>query len=63
LQSPSERQQSEEGESLLAVQKIGAKVHDGRALAKFPIPEVGRYHVVIVDMRGHLEAGKDGGRR
>jgi hypothetical protein len=52
-----ERQQSEEGESLLAVQKIGEKVHDGRTPIKFPSPQADRYHVVLVDMRAHLGGG------
>jgi hypothetical protein len=56
-QSVSQRIQSEEGESLLVVQKIGQKVHDGRRPIKFPEPIRGRYHVVIVDMRGYLGGG------
>ena len=52
-----ERRQSEEGESLLAIQKIGEKVHDGKAAIKFPVLVPDQYHVVIVDMRGHLGGG------
>ena len=55
--SLAERQQSEEGESLLVVQKIGAKVHNGRSPIKFPEARAGTYHVVVVDMRGHLGGG------
>jgi hypothetical protein len=56
-QSAQEQKQSEEREGLLAVQKIGAKVHDGTVPVKFPPPINGRYHMVIVDMRGHLGGG------
>lgn len=56
-QSLAERQESEEGESLLVVQKIGEKVHDRGTPVKFPPPRAGRYHVVVVDMRGHLGGG------
>lgn len=52
-----EQQQSEEGEALLVVQKIGEKVHNGAAPLKFPPVQPGRYHVVVVDMRGHLGGG------
>jgi hypothetical protein len=52
-----ERRQSEEGESLLVVQKIGEKVHDGKAATKFPVPVPDQYHTVVVDMRGHLGGG------
>jgi hypothetical protein len=44
-------------ESLLVVQKIGEKVHDDTAPIKFPVPVPDQYHVVIVDMRGHLGGG------
>jgi hypothetical protein len=58
-QSAAERQQSEEGESLLVVQKIGEKVYDrkSRTPIKFPPSKLGSYHVVAVDMRGHLGGG------
>ena len=55
--SMDERRQSEEGESLLVIQKIGEKVHNGKAPIKFPVPIPDHYHVVIVDMRGHLGGG------
>ena len=57
LRTSEENKQSEEDEGLLAVQKIGQKVHDGKAPIKFPPPRPGRYHVVVVDMRGHLGGG------
>jgi hypothetical protein len=56
-QSEEERQESEEGEGLLAIQKIGEKVYGRRAPVKFPLPQESRYHVVVVDMRGHLGGG------
>jgi hypothetical protein len=55
--TPEERRQSEEGESLLVIQKIGEKVFDKKKPIKFPIPLPGQYHVVIVDMRVHLGGG------
>ena len=36
-----ERKQSEEGEALLVVQKIGEKLHDGSGPTKFPVPARG----------------------
>lgn len=63
LSSPSaaktddENKRSEEGEGLLVMQKIGEKVHDGKNPTKFPSPAPRRYHVVAVDMRGHLGGG------
>ena len=56
-QSVHERNQSEEGEALLVVQKIGEKVYDGVAPIKVPAPLPGKYHIVVVDMRGHLGGG------
>jgi hypothetical protein len=56
-ESMEERRQSEEGEALLVIQKIGEKVHDGKAPIKFAAPIPDQYHVVIVDMRGHLGGG------
>lgn len=56
-QSMEERRRSEEGEALLVVQKIGEKLHDGTAPIKFPVPSPGKYHVIVVDMRGHLGGG------
>ncbi|MCZ2903313.1 hypothetical protein [Burkholderia thailandensis] len=62
LQSPSmendgrENEQSEEGEMLLALQKIGEKVYDGNQAVKFPEPD-GRIHVIVVDMRAFLNGG------
>ena len=59
--STDERRQSEEGESLLVIQKIGEKVYDGKAKTpiKFPEPIADQYHVVIVDMRGHMLGAGD----
>lgn len=57
LQDAEERQKSEEGEALLAIQKIGEKVHNGKSPVKFPPPQPGQYHAVVVDMRGHLGGG------
>jgi hypothetical protein len=56
-QSMQQRRQSEEGESLLVIQKIGEKVHDGTNPIKFPVPVPGQYQVVIIDMRGYLGGG------
>jgi hypothetical protein len=57
LQSEEEQRQSEEGESLLVIQKIGEKVHDGMRPIKFPMPVPNTYGIVVVDMRGHLGGG------
>lgn len=47
---------SEEGEILLAQQKIGEKVFaDGQPI-KFPVPK-NAFHVIVVDMRGMLGIG------
>ncbi len=51
-----ENKESEEGEMLLAQQKIGAKVFDGVGATKFPEPD-GRIHVILVDMRAYLNGG------
>ncbi|REE17740.1 DNA-binding GntR family transcriptional regulator [Paraburkholderia sp. BL27I4N3] len=51
-----ENKESEEGEMLLAQQKIGAKVFDGHQVIKFPVPD-GRIHVILVDMRAYLNGG------
>lgn len=56
-ESRDKRKQSEEGESLLVIGKIGEKVHDGKKPIKFPLPAPDQYHVLIVDMRGHLGGG------
>jgi hypothetical protein len=56
-QPEEERRQSEEGESLLVVQKIGEKVHDGSNPIKFPTPQADSFHMLIVDMRGHFGGG------
>lgn len=62
LQSPSmgnnarANEESEEGEILLAQQKIGEKVFDGQQVVKFPVPN-GRIHVIVVDMRAFLNGG------
>jgi len=50
---------SEEGELLLAQQKIGQKVFDGQSPVKFPEPVAGRYHAIIMDMRGFGLGGGD----
>lgn len=57
LQDADKRRQSEEGEALLAVQKIGEKVHSGTSPVIFPPPRPGQYHAAVVDMRGHLGGG------
>jgi hypothetical protein len=56
-QSEQERRQSEEGESLLVVQKIGEKVYDRTGPIKFPPPQADCFHMLIVDMRGHFGGG------
>lgn len=58
-QTLNERTQSEEGEALLVVQKIGEKVHNAKSPIKFPVPSSEQYHAVVVDMRGHLLDGGD----
>jgi hypothetical protein len=55
-QSPEERKQGEEEESFRVVRIILGKVYD-RASIKFPTPQPGVYHALIVDMRGHLGGG------
>jgi hypothetical protein len=52
-----ERKQSEEGEGLLVLQKIGEKVHDGRRPIKFPEPRPNTFGAIVVDMRGHFGGG------
>jgi hypothetical protein len=44
---------SEAGEMLLVQQKIGEKVYANKAI-KFPLPAKGRFHMIVVDMRGYL---------
>ena len=56
-QTLNERKQTEEGESLLVVQKIGDKVHDRDSPIKFPVPSLGQHHAIIVDMRNYLDGG------
>lgn len=56
-QTPAQRKQSEEGESILVMQKIGAKVQNKSGPVKFPAPQQGTYSAVIVDMRGHFGGG------
>jgi hypothetical protein len=62
LQSPrmannaGQNEESEEGELLLAQQKIGEKVFNGDQVVKFPEPD-GRIHIVVVDMRAFLDGG------
>ncbi len=54
-----DRRQSEEGELLLAQQKIGEKVLSSGQPVKFPPPRKDRYHVILVDMRGFGLTGGD----
>ena len=56
-QTLDKRKQSEEGEALLVVQKIGEKILDVKSQIKFPAPSTGQYHAIVVDMRGHLDGG------
>lgn len=51
--SPDSRQ-SEEGEMLLAQQKIGEKVLSGGQVIKFPVPSAGTINAILTDMRGYL---------
>lgn len=44
---------SEAGEMLLVQQKIGEKVYTNKEI-KFPLPTEGRFHMIVVDMRGYL---------
>lgn len=55
----SDARQSEEGEILIAQQKIVGKVLAGDEVMKFPLPAMNRYHVVIADMRGFGLTGGD----
>lgn len=48
--------QSEEGETLKAQERIGAKVFDGQQPIKFPEPN-GSIHMIMVDARGFLGDG------
>lgn len=58
LQSNStDKGQSVEGETLVAQQKIGQKVFDGKGPIKFPPPSPGRYNVILIDMRGFAITG------
>lgn len=53
-----QNEESEEGEMLLAQQKIGEKVFDGTRPVKFPEPRPdGAIHVVMVDVRAFLNGG------
>lgn len=54
-----DRKQSEEGELLLAQQKIGEKVHSSGQPVKFPPPGEGCYSIILVDMRGFGLGGGD----
>lgn len=47
---------SEEGEVILAQQKIGEKVFSGGKPTKFPVP-TDSFHVIVADMRGMLGIG------
>jgi hypothetical protein len=59
-QSQEERKQSEEEESFRVVQNILGKAYDRRSRSpiKFPAPQGAAYHIVVVDMRGHLGGGE-----
>jgi hypothetical protein len=53
-----DRRRSEEGETLKAQERIGAKVFDsGRGPIKFPEPK-GSVHMIMVDARGFLGNGR-----
>lgn len=63
LASPSATQartESEEGETLLAIQRIVGKISDGERPSKFPPPQDNRFAMLVVDMRTFLHGGDRG---